>query len=370
MQTNTQSLSVAAASCFAGKYAEARQNFKKACDYAGVASIPFPHPLNGPDGISLSTDVAEIGAESPKRLLILNSGIHGVEGFSGSAALVDWLTRGAAKNVPTDTRVVLIHALNPFGFAWLTRVNEDNVDINRNFVTDFSTVKENNPYQRIHCQLFPEYSEQHETIDLDRAAIEKLLDKMIRKYGKLSMQSAVCTGQYQYPGGIFYGGRDSTWSRNIFTKIVTKNLNNVTTAFLVDFHTGLGPYGVPELIARTPLGELESGFRDSVTSALTGNAIGPKLAGSIGQGIFELAGGSTVYSLTAEFGTYGIKRVLSSLILDNWHTGRRGRISDPCDPVKMEIKECFCPDDIRWKTRVLERSRFIIEDALTALARA
>ena len=33
-------------------------------------------------------------------------------------------------------RCVLLHALNPFGFAWRRRVNEDNVDLNRNFLLD------------------------------------------------------------------------------------------------------------------------------------------------------------------------------------------------------------------------------------------
>ena len=31
-------------------------------------------------------------------------------------------------------RCVLLHALNPYGFAWLRRVNEHNVDLNRNFL--------------------------------------------------------------------------------------------------------------------------------------------------------------------------------------------------------------------------------------------
>ena len=34
-------------------------------------------------------------------------------------------------------RVVLLHAINPWGFSWARRVTEDNVDLNRNF-RDFS----------------------------------------------------------------------------------------------------------------------------------------------------------------------------------------------------------------------------------------
>ena len=51
---------------------------------------------------------------------------------------------------PADVRVVMIHALNPYGMAWVRRVNEDNVDLNRNFIdwsepssgecTDYDTI--------------------------------------------------------------------------------------------------------------------------------------------------------------------------------------------------------------------------------------
>ncbi len=36
--------------------------------------------------------------------------------------------------LPTNAAVVLIHAINPFGYAWRRRFNENNVDINRNFL--------------------------------------------------------------------------------------------------------------------------------------------------------------------------------------------------------------------------------------------
>lgn len=78
-------------------------------------------------------DVAQVGADSPKNLLILISGTHGVEGFCGSGCQVGYLTDRVYEALPADARVLLVHALNPFGFAWLRRVNEENVDLNRNF---------------------------------------------------------------------------------------------------------------------------------------------------------------------------------------------------------------------------------------------
>ena len=45
--------------------------------------------------------------------------------------------------------IVLLHASNPYGFAWGRRVNEDNVDLNRNFVDFDAPLPENPGYNEI-----------------------------------------------------------------------------------------------------------------------------------------------------------------------------------------------------------------------------
>ena len=49
---------------------------------------------------------------------------------------------------------MLLHALNPYGFAWDRRVNEDNADINRNFV-DFTHPPENEAYEALAAEIAP-----------------------------------------------------------------------------------------------------------------------------------------------------------------------------------------------------------------------
>src|SRR5262249_1170126 len=41
--------------------------------------------------------------------------------------------------IDSKGQLVLIHAINPFGFFALRRVNEDNVDLNRNFLVTGET---------------------------------------------------------------------------------------------------------------------------------------------------------------------------------------------------------------------------------------
>ena len=65
------------------------------------------------------------------------SGTHGVEGYCGSGIQIGFLKEGLFAELPDDMSVVLLHAMNPYGFSNDRRVNEDNVDLNRNFL-DFA----------------------------------------------------------------------------------------------------------------------------------------------------------------------------------------------------------------------------------------
>lgn len=117
---------------FSPDYRLARQRFRDAARAAGFALEEHPIEQEGPRGEVLTIDVARKGPPRPRSVLAVSSGTHGVEGFFGSAVQLAWLESGAA--LPAEDAALLIHAVNPFGFAWVRRVNEDNVDLNRNFL--------------------------------------------------------------------------------------------------------------------------------------------------------------------------------------------------------------------------------------------
>ena len=121
-------------SYFPADYRAARSAFRVAAERAGAELTAYPASSPGPDGKPLYTDVAVLGSASASRLLLCNSATHGVEGFCGSGVFRGWLENEESRQLPDNVRVVLIHALNCHGFAWLRRVTEENVDLNRNFV--------------------------------------------------------------------------------------------------------------------------------------------------------------------------------------------------------------------------------------------
>ncbi len=118
---------------FSPDYVTARNRFHAAVDRAGGRLTSLELTARGPAGEGLSIDIGWFGAEQPTRAFVHSSGVHGVEAFAGSAIQLQWLDEGLPE-IPEDAAIGLVHVINPHGMAWLRRVNERGVDLNRNFL--------------------------------------------------------------------------------------------------------------------------------------------------------------------------------------------------------------------------------------------
>ena len=133
--------------CFAASYTRARAKFLKAAADASGAVRSFLHPeKKTPDGEPLAIDVACFGDRKAARQALFVSGTHGQEGFSGSAVQIGWMAEGGPSRLQKDVGVVLVHGLNPYGFAHFTRTTENNVDLNRNFIDRVAGSAPTNPH--------------------------------------------------------------------------------------------------------------------------------------------------------------------------------------------------------------------------------
>ena len=353
---------------FASDYRDARARFLEACASAGATLDSLECPEPSPDASPLFTDVALLGDPGAARVLLLNSATHGVEGFCGSGAMVGWLRDGGHRSIPDGVRVVLVHAINPYGFAWLRRVNVDNVDLNRNFVDHEGPRPENAHYAVLHPHLLPE------RWDADALAHgEAALAAYAQAHGDFALQSAISSGQYSHADGLFYGGVAPTWSNRAFHQILEAHLGAASHVALIDFHTGLGPYGNAEMIAEaapdTPAFErLRAWFGEGVTSPDAGDSTSPVTAGAIKHAVVNALEGVETTSVTAEFGTYSVPTVLRALQADNWLHARGDLESDLARQIKAEIRRAFYPDEEDWKELVFVRSRQLIRRALGGLA--
>jgi hypothetical protein len=88
-------------------------------------------------------------------LLLVCSGTHGNEGFCGSFCQTAFIEEGIIDAWRGAVAVLLVHAVNAYGFSHIRRVTENNVDLNRNF-RDFAKPPPENPrYAEIHELLVP-----------------------------------------------------------------------------------------------------------------------------------------------------------------------------------------------------------------------
>ena len=176
--------------CFARDYADARAKFLAAARGAGAVLRHYQNPLRGPDGERLFTDVAWYGPTGAERVLMTISGTHGNEGFCGSGIQVGWFERGLHKELPASVALVAVHAVNPHGFAWVRRVTEDNVDLNRNFVDYAAPLPDNPGYCELAEAICPA-----EWSDATCAASRALFEAYAKKNGAMALQTALSGGQ-------------------------------------------------------------------------------------------------------------------------------------------------------------------------------
>jgi predicted deacylase len=125
-------MSVVSVNYFSEDYPAARQRFLAAGHALGADLHQLRLGLSAPDGSPLTIDIAWIGARSPDTVVIHSSGLHGIEGFAGSAIQLALMNQ--CGSIPPNGAILFVHTLNPFGMAWLRRFNENNVDLNRNFL--------------------------------------------------------------------------------------------------------------------------------------------------------------------------------------------------------------------------------------------
>jgi hypothetical protein len=130
---------------------------------------------------------------------------------------------------------------------------------------------------------------------------------------------------------------------------------------MVDYHTGLGPYGYGEIIganlpADKDYGLLKQWFGNEVTSPAEGTSSSPPLNGTNGEGMRRFLPDATLAMVALEYGTEPKDRVLESLRADAWLHTHGDLAADYVKPIKAEIMQCFGPDDPAWRNPVWARA--------------
>jgi hypothetical protein len=354
---------------FSADYSEARRRFREAAAASGARLEFLPYPVKGPAGEELTTDVARIGPDDASSVLVSMSGTHGVEGFCGSGIQLAALASGLHREVPKGGAIIFIHAINPYGFAWVRRVTHENVDLNRNFVDFAKKLPENPGYEALWDAICP-----REWTDEALEAAQARMNAYAEEHGTAALQKAVSGGQYRHDDGIFYGGTAPTASRLNLERIVDTHLKRARRVAVIDWHTGLGPYGYGEpIVVHAPgsaaLQRALDWYGDTVGSPALGTSASPELSGVNVEGIERrLAPGTELTAMALEFGTLPQRQVRDAIRADNWLHRWGDLASAKGRALKQAMREAFYCDADDWKSMVAEQGVERQRQALKGLA--
>ena len=349
-------------SLFSATYAVGRQRWLAALS-KDMPRLSYPCAGAGPKGEALITDAVWIGSEEAEKVVVIIAGTHGIEGFAGTAIELDVLrliTDGLIV-IPANTAVLMIHALTPWGYAWLRRCDGDGVDLNRNVVDFSSTLPENSGYELLRPALFLADVRQR------RSAFAEFE----QQHGRVALEKAISAGQYSDPAGPFYGGKFPAHGRLVINDLISKYSLQERDLAVIDLHTGLGSYGYGEIICDHQPDSAgafvaQHWYGDSVTLPLLGTSSSVPKTGLLDYAWHAIMNERSCY-ITLEFGTFRTEQLFEVLLRDHQLWAQAGN-----DLARLQhsglMRRHFCPHDQAWREMVLFRARQVIAQALRGLS--
>jgi len=356
--------------CFSTDYADARAKFISAAEAAGAwLEHHVLTGLVGAQGETLATDVALLGSPDATSLLILSSGVHGAEGFCGSGCQVALLRDETMRALATQRglAVMLIHAVNPYGFSHLRRTNEDNIDLNRNFI-DFSRPTHNPAYAKLHDLLVPEQWPPTE----DNA---QAIAAYIATHGEVAFREAVSTGQSEFAQGLFYSGTAPSWSNRTLRAILRQHGAHRRQIAWIDVHTGIGRCGHGEKIhAGLPgtndnLRATRAIWGADVVAAWEGESIARQVIGHAVSAVYTECPEAHSVGIALEYGTRKITS-MEALRADHWlHRYPAAARTSQREAIKREVRDAFYVDEDEWRGMIAGQCRTAVLQAVLGLGR-
>ena len=199
------------------------------------------HAIDENDGLYIDSFYLP-AAEDQTNLIVLTTGVHGMEGYIGATMLDVFFNEVYSTLDSADTGVLVVANVNPYGMKYYRRYNENNVDLNRNFILDWDSfdLSSNKEYPKVDTFLGPTgkignglWHEVGFYLSLGKTAITDGAD---------TISDALLTGQYEYPQGVYYGGMgdeaSTVYLKDVFSRCLDSDYENIVH---IDLHSGYGP---------------------------------------------------------------------------------------------------------------------------------
>lgn len=362
-------------------YDDVRQNLKALVqslrDNGATVSVG-EYAVDEADGLYI--DSIFLPAKSKNQnLIILTTGVHGIEGYIGSAMLNVFFEEIYPTLNTENTGVMVIANVNPYGMKYMRRYNENNVDLNRNFIIDWDNfdLASNKDYPEVKNFLQPEkkignafWHEVGFWGKLGFNAVTKGADKI---------SDALLTGQYEYPDGVYYGGngdeKSTAYLKSVFSECLDGEYENLVH---IDIHSGYGPrYNMV----------IFNSVYETMTEKETKKAFGYDYVISHDSESFYATTGDTtdffyrladsknsqkdLFSTCFEFGTIGDGFIDSILSLKYTVDENRQHFYPSSNKTTAKVveehyKELFYPTETKWREKTVEDFKAATDGVLKA----
>ncbi len=372
---------------FSRTYGEARWLFKEAAldmskryRFAEYRSIRIQSRTDQ----DLTIDTFYIPAQKKhERLVIFASGVHGIEGMTGSAIELLCMKEDVitARINEATTGVLFIHGINPYGQKYHRKVTENNIDLGRNFIPgegSFTPLPakagERKPsYASVDSFLNPKRKYAHNAFENIVFTLRALL--LRARYGMPEIRQGILEGQYEFEKGLFFGGWAQEPQVEILGDLLSEYLPEYGTVLALDLHTG---YGIPGKIQFfLPYASLENATIRSVSAVFDGYRIECRnesgkfkntyeAKGTFLEFVSGLAKGRTYVPMTLRFGTIDNRRLssqvlaLARVVHENqclqfgYMTERDKKL------IRKNFLNVYFPESEQWRERVISNAREVL----------
>lgn len=352
-------------------YESHRQRFIEvlsSLDHYSVERINWPNKSDS----NLSTEVALIKNKKakPKKILVLSSGIHGVEAYVGSSVQIAFI-KHYLQQPRENFDFAFIHILNPWGMTNNRRVNRENVDLNRNFLANASDFQmKNESYEKIDSFLNPK-SKLHLHFAHQFLFI---LDSLyyILHYSMESLRQAILQGQYQLPNGIYYGGAQNDDLKSDVDRLVETNLSSYQEVDWIDLHTGYGQRGHLHLLSNEANDKNAQRLQEFLPGRQIDFGQNQKFYKTTGDMISYLAGkikSAQFAGVAFEYGTmdsqkpFGSIESLRRMIIEN-QSYQMNRHAENRQDVEKLFLEMYNPSGLDWWKSIGKQTEDLFQQIL------
>ena len=314
----------------------------------------------------LTIDWIQSGAiENNEKVLLFTTAEHGIEGYVGMAMLTHFVENYLPKLNPSNTGLLLVHGINPWGMQQRRRTNPNNVDLNRNFVIDPNLMDPS---------FNPKFSEMESFFSSPDPLTSRTANsinfyfhllKYRLRYSWNQLRGIWLLGQYRQPKGIHYGSTQIEQETGVLMELYKQAFRDYEQVLHLDMHTGYGPRYQMSLVnsvyEKRNSAEFSKKFNYPLVVAANPDEF-YAISGDMIDYVYLLHEqqfpSKHLYATSFEFGTFGESttaqiRTLKTMIFENqfyWYGASDHAVKQR---VLVDFQELFFPQEEKWRRKAV-----------------